>query len=103
MADPDSPADARKSESGAPRLARSAGVFGLATIASRILGLAREQVMAYYFGAAIMGQDDRPSSDELHKFLVSKGVDVQAGTAWTYKVSDGFTVGMAVEEVAADE
>ncbi len=51
MADPDSPADARKSESGAPRLARSAGVFGLATIASRILGLAREQVMAYYFGA----------------------------------------------------
>jgi putative peptidoglycan lipid II flippase len=35
----------------APRLARSAGVFGLATIASRILGLAREQVMAYYFGA----------------------------------------------------
>lgn len=34
-----------------PRLARSAGVFGLATIASRILGLAREQVMVYYFGA----------------------------------------------------
>lgn len=34
-----------------PRLARSAGVFGLATITSRILGLARETVMAYYFGA----------------------------------------------------
>lgn len=34
-----------------PRLARSAGVFGLATIASRILGLARDQVLAYYFGA----------------------------------------------------
>jgi len=34
-----------------PRLARSAGVFGVATITSRILGLAREQVMAYYFGA----------------------------------------------------
>jgi len=34
-----------------PRLARSAGVFGLATITSRILGLVREQVMAYYFGA----------------------------------------------------
>lgn len=34
-----------------PRLARSAGVFGLATITSRILGVAREQVMAYYFGA----------------------------------------------------
>src|SRR5499426_1986224 len=38
-------------DSGSPRLARSAGVFGLATITSRILGLVREQVMAYYFGA----------------------------------------------------
>ncbi|HYB96189.1 MAG TPA: murein biosynthesis integral membrane protein MurJ [Vicinamibacterales bacterium] len=53
MADPDSPADARTSEGGPPpRLARSAGVFGLATITSRILGLVREQVMAYYFGAS---------------------------------------------------
>jgi putative peptidoglycan lipid II flippase len=51
MADPDSPAGARKSEGGHPRLARSAGVFGLATITSRILGLARDQVLAYYFGA----------------------------------------------------
>jgi putative peptidoglycan lipid II flippase len=51
MAEPDSPAGARKSEGGSPRLARSAGVFGLATITSRILGLVREQVMAYYFGA----------------------------------------------------
>src|SRR5436190_11042933 len=51
MADSDSPAEARKSEGGSPRLARSAGFFGLATITSRILGLAREQVMAYYFGA----------------------------------------------------
>jgi putative peptidoglycan lipid II flippase len=34
-----------------PRLARSAGIFGLATIASRILGLVRDQVLAYYFGA----------------------------------------------------
>jgi putative peptidoglycan lipid II flippase len=34
-----------------PRLARSAGVFGLATITSRILGLARDQVIAFYFGA----------------------------------------------------
>ncbi len=61
MADSDSPAEAPKSEGGPatpktgeggqPRLARSAGVFGLATITSRILGLAREQVMAYYFGA----------------------------------------------------
>ena len=35
----------------APRLARSAGLFGLATMASRILGLVRDQVLAYYFGA----------------------------------------------------
>jgi putative peptidoglycan lipid II flippase len=35
----------------APRLARSAGLFGLATLASRILGLIRDQVLAYYFGA----------------------------------------------------
>jgi len=51
MADPESPAEAQTSEGGPPRLARSAGVFGLATITSRILGLVREQVMAYYFGA----------------------------------------------------
>lgn len=51
MADSDSPAEARRSESGHPRLARSAGIFGLATITSRILGLARDQVLAYYFGA----------------------------------------------------
>ena len=35
----------------APRLARSAGLFGLATMASRLLGLGRDQVLAYYFGA----------------------------------------------------
>ncbi len=51
MADSDSPAAAPKSEGGHPRLARSAGVFGLATIASRILGLVRDQVLAFYFGA----------------------------------------------------
>lgn len=62
MTDSDSPAEAPESpggratpkpagEGGHQRLARSAGVFGLATITSRILGLAREQVMAYYFGA----------------------------------------------------
>ena len=38
-------------DSGSPRLARSAGVFGLATIASRVLGLVRDQVLAFYFGA----------------------------------------------------
>ena len=51
MADSESPAEARKSEGGPPRLARSAGVFGLATFASRILGVARDQVISYYFGA----------------------------------------------------
>jgi putative peptidoglycan lipid II flippase len=51
MPDSDSPAEAPKSEGGHPRLARSAGVFGLATIASRLLGLVRDQVMAFYFGA----------------------------------------------------
>ena len=34
-----------------PRLARSAGLFGLATMTSRILGLVRDQVLAFYFGA----------------------------------------------------
>lgn len=33
------------------RLARSAGVIGLATTASRILGLVRDQILAYFFGA----------------------------------------------------
>jgi putative peptidoglycan lipid II flippase len=32
-------------------LARSAGLFGLATMASSLLGLVRDQVLAYYFGA----------------------------------------------------
>jgi putative peptidoglycan lipid II flippase len=36
---------------GGSRLARSAGVIGLATMTSRVLGLVREQVLAYYFGA----------------------------------------------------
>jgi putative peptidoglycan lipid II flippase len=35
----------------APRLGRSAGLIGSATMASRVLGLVREQVMAYLFGA----------------------------------------------------
>src|SRR5687768_14554560 len=51
MADSESPAEAPKSEGGHPRLARSAGIFGLATITSRILGLVREQVLAFFFGA----------------------------------------------------
>lgn len=50
MSDPASSAEGR-SDGGHPRLARSAGVFGLATIASRVLGLVRDQVLAFYFGA----------------------------------------------------
>jgi putative peptidoglycan lipid II flippase len=38
-------------ESTSPVLARSAGVTGAATLASRILGLARDQVLAAFFGA----------------------------------------------------
>jgi putative peptidoglycan lipid II flippase len=33
------------------RLARSAGLIGAATMTSRVLGLVRDQVLAYYFGA----------------------------------------------------
>ena len=33
------------------RLARSAGLISLATLASRLLGVGRETVLAYYFGA----------------------------------------------------
>lgn len=43
------------------RLARSAGVVGAATMASRVLGLVREQVLAYWFGA----------SDSMDAFLVA--------------------------------
>jgi putative peptidoglycan lipid II flippase len=43
------------------RLARSAGVVGAATMTSRVLGLVREQVLAYWFGA----------SDAMDAFLVA--------------------------------
>ncbi|RPJ65195.1 MAG: murein biosynthesis integral membrane protein MurJ [Acidobacteria bacterium] len=35
----------------APRLARSAGLIGLATATSRVLGLVRDSVLAHFFGA----------------------------------------------------
>jgi putative peptidoglycan lipid II flippase len=34
-----------------PRLARSAGLIGIATLTSRVLGLARDSVLAHFFGA----------------------------------------------------
>jgi putative peptidoglycan lipid II flippase len=41
-----------ESEPSRPRLARSTAIFSLATGVSRVLGLVRESVSAYYFGAA---------------------------------------------------
>ena len=53
--EPTAPAVAsRTAHSGSPqtmRLARSAGIIGAATLASRILGLVRDQVLAFLFGA----------------------------------------------------
>ena len=40
------------------RLARSAGLVSIATLTSRILGLARDTVLAYYFGASASMQMD---------------------------------------------
>jgi putative peptidoglycan lipid II flippase len=40
------------------RLARSAGLISIATLTSRILGVARETVLAYYFGASASMQMD---------------------------------------------
>src|SRR5919112_5232342 len=40
------------------RLARSAGLISIATLASRILGVARESVLASYFGASASMQMD---------------------------------------------
>jgi len=49
---PESPAgSAMAGPPAAPRLARSAGLIGVATMTSRVLGLVRDQVMAYLFGA----------------------------------------------------
>ncbi len=51
--DPSTRLDADESRTGASRsLARSAGIIGATTLTSRILGLVREQVMAYFFGAS---------------------------------------------------
>ncbi len=40
------------------RLARSAGLISVATLASRVLGVVRETVLAYYFGASASMQMD---------------------------------------------
>ena len=48
VASPESP---RGSSPSTTRLAKSAGIVGAATLTSRLLGLARDQVLAYLFGA----------------------------------------------------
>jgi len=51
--DPSIRLDDEESRPGVARsLARSAGVIGATTLTSRVLGLVREQVMAYFFGAS---------------------------------------------------
>src|SRR5205085_9307577 len=47
--------DVARATGGAPRkasVARSAGIVSLAVMASRVLGLVREMVFAYFFGAS---------------------------------------------------
>ncbi len=45
------PPAAEPAAGGGRRLARSAGIIGIATAGSRVLGLVRDQVLAYFFGA----------------------------------------------------
>lgn len=46
------PIDPTPSESGRPTLARSASILFVGNMASRVLGLVREMVIAYFFGAS---------------------------------------------------
>jgi putative peptidoglycan lipid II flippase len=48
---PPKPGSASASSAAPPQLARSAGVIGAATMTSRVLGLVRDQVLAFLFGA----------------------------------------------------
>jgi putative peptidoglycan lipid II flippase len=50
--DPAAPAVPETSSANSSRLARSAGLIGLATMTSRVLGVVREMVLAALFGAA---------------------------------------------------
>lgn len=51
--------------------------------------------LAYYHGAKVMGQDNRPSTDEFVKWAAEQGVDVKQATGWTLEGKD-VTVGMRV-------
>jgi putative peptidoglycan lipid II flippase len=48
---PSMPGGASTPPAASPQLARSAGIIGAATMSSRVLGLVRDQVLAYLFGA----------------------------------------------------
>jgi putative peptidoglycan lipid II flippase len=48
---PSTPGGGPTSPAASPQLARSAGVIGAATMTSRVLGLIRDQVLAFLFGA----------------------------------------------------
>jgi putative peptidoglycan lipid II flippase len=48
---PSKPGGTSSPPAASPQLARSAGIIGAATMGSRVLGLVRDQVLAYLFGA----------------------------------------------------
>ena len=48
---PPKPGSESATPAASPQLARSAGVIGAATMTSRVLGLVRDQVLAFLFGA----------------------------------------------------
>jgi putative peptidoglycan lipid II flippase len=48
---PSMPGGASSPPAASPQLAKSAGIIGAATMGSRVLGLVRDQVLAYLFGA----------------------------------------------------
>ncbi|HKP71282.1 MAG TPA: murein biosynthesis integral membrane protein MurJ [Pyrinomonadaceae bacterium] len=54
LADPIDPADSVAPPSKQQSVARSAGIVSIAVMFSRVLGLVREQVFAYYFGAGFL-------------------------------------------------
>ena len=47
-------AEAEKSSTKQTSVAKSAGIVSIAVMFSRVLGLVREQVFAYYFGAGFL-------------------------------------------------
>ena len=57
------PADPPPTAPASRHLARSAGVVGAATMTSRVLGLVREQVLAYWFPPDAAQQPDATPPD----------------------------------------